>query len=106
MIGTGIDIVYPTRNRELAHRIAEQGCLLSEYPLGMSAVAANFLRRNRLISGLFRGVLMVKRRSFRLPNNGAHDFGAGARSIRYSWLHPFVFVEKMSSTDQAGRQAG
>jgi DNA processing protein len=60
VIGTGIDIVYPARNRELAHRIAEQGCLLSEYPLGTPAIAANFPRRNRLISGLSRGVLVVE----------------------------------------------
>jgi DNA processing protein len=60
VIGTGADIVYPARNRALAHRIAEQGCLLSEYPLGMPAVASNFPRRNRLISGLAHGVLVVE----------------------------------------------
>lgn len=60
VIGTGADIVYPARNRALAHRVAAQGCLLSEYPLGMPAVAANFPRRNRLISGLARGVLVVE----------------------------------------------
>ena len=60
VIGTGADIVYPARNRGLAHRIAEEGCLLSEYPLGMPAIAANFPRRNRIISGLARGVLVVE----------------------------------------------
>jgi DNA processing protein len=60
VIGTGADIVYPARNRNLAHRIAEQGCLLSEYALGTPAIAANFPRRNRLISGLSRGVLVVE----------------------------------------------
>jgi DNA processing protein len=60
VIGTGADIVYPARNRALAHRIAAQGCILSEYPLGMPAVASNFPRRNRLISGLARGVLVVE----------------------------------------------
>lgn len=60
VIGTGADIIYPARNRALAHRIAESGCILSEYPLGMGAVAANFPRRNRIISGLSRGVLVVE----------------------------------------------
>lgn len=60
VIGTGADIVYPARNHSLAHDIAKQGCIVSEYPLGMPAIAANFPRRNRLISGLARGVLVVE----------------------------------------------
>lgn len=60
VIGTGADIVYPARNRTLAHQIAENGCLVSEYALGMPAIAANFPRRNRIISGLARGVLVVE----------------------------------------------
>jgi DNA processing protein len=60
VIGTGADIVYPARNRSLAHRIAEHGCIISEYALGTPAIAANFPRRNRLISGLARGVLVVE----------------------------------------------
>ena len=60
VIGTGIDIVYPARNRGLAHRIAESGCIVSEYPLGMPAIASNFPRRNRIISGLARGVLVIE----------------------------------------------
>lgn len=60
VIGTGADIVYPARNRQLAHLIVDSGCLLSEYPLGTPAVAANFPRRNRIISGLAQGVLVVE----------------------------------------------
>jgi DNA processing protein len=60
VIGTGADIVYPARNRALAHQLAEEGCILSEYPLGMPGLAANFPRRNRLISGLARAVLVVE----------------------------------------------
>jgi DNA processing protein len=60
VIGTGADIVYPARNRMLAHQIAQQGCIVSEYSLGMPAIAANFPRRNRIISGLAHGVLVVE----------------------------------------------
>jgi len=60
VLGTGIDIVYPTRNAELAAEIARRGLLLSEFPLGTPAIAHNFPRRNRLISGLSRGCLVVE----------------------------------------------
>jgi DNA processing protein len=60
VIGTGADIVYPARNRALAHQIAEAGCIVSEYPIGTPAIAANFPRRNRIISGLAAGVLVVE----------------------------------------------
>lgn len=60
VIGTGADIIYPARNRTLAHQIAQNGCIVSEYPLGMPAIAANFPRRNRIISGLASGVLVVE----------------------------------------------
>ncbi len=60
VIGTGADIVYPARNRGLAHMIADKGCIVSEYPLGTPAIAANFPRRNRIISGLARGVLVIE----------------------------------------------
>jgi DNA processing protein len=60
VIGTGADIVYPARNRALAHLIANDGCIVSEYPLGMPAIASNFPRRNRIISGLAQGVLVIE----------------------------------------------
>jgi DNA processing protein len=60
VIGTGMDIVYPARNQALAHELAERGLLLSEFPLGTKPLAANFPRRNRIISGLARGVLVVE----------------------------------------------
>ena len=59
-IGTGIDRVYPARNRELALEIASKGCIVSEFPIGTPVTAANFPRRNRLISGISRGVLVVE----------------------------------------------
>lgn len=60
VIGTGADRIYPARNRELALTIAERGAIVSEFPLGTPANAANFPRRNRLIAGLSRGVLVVE----------------------------------------------
>lgn len=58
--GTGLDVVYPARHRELAHRIAGQGLLISELPLGTRASAFQFPRRNRIVAGLSKGVLVVE----------------------------------------------
>lgn len=60
VIGTGADRTYPPRNHALARELATQGCIVSEYWLGTGVSAKNFPRRNRLISGLARGVLVVE----------------------------------------------
>jgi DNA processing protein len=58
--GTGLDRVYPARNRELARALAEHGVLVSEFPIGTPPAPANFPRRNRIISGLALGCLVVE----------------------------------------------
>jgi DNA processing protein len=60
VVGTGLDRVYPKAHRELAHRIAQHGLLVSEYPLGTPPLTANFPKRNRLIAGLTQGTLVVE----------------------------------------------
>jgi DNA processing protein len=60
VVGTGLDRVYPAKNRDLAHALAERGTLISEFAPGTPPLRANFPRRNRLISGLARGVLVVE----------------------------------------------
>ncbi len=60
VIGTGADRIYPRRNEALARRIAERGCIVSEYSLGTPPLSANFPRRNRIISGLAKAVLVVE----------------------------------------------
>jgi DNA processing protein len=60
VLGTGIDIIYPRRNESLAQEISLRGALVSEFALGTPPTAGNFPRRNRLISGLARGCLVVE----------------------------------------------
>ena len=60
VVGTGLDRVYPRRHLKLAHRIAEQGLIVSEYALGTPPLPENFPNRNRIIAGLTRGTLVVE----------------------------------------------
>lgn len=60
VVGTGLDRVYPSRHLKLAHRIASQGLMLSEFPLGTAPLPPNFPQRNRIIAGLARATLVVE----------------------------------------------
>ena len=60
VVGTGLDAVYPRRNLSLAHRIAAEGLIVSEYSIGTPPMAPNFPRRNRIIAGLAGGTLVVE----------------------------------------------
>ena len=60
VVGTGLDRVYPKKHLALAHRIAENGLIISEFPIGTPPLTANFPKRNRIISGLSAGTLVVE----------------------------------------------
>ena len=60
VLGSGLDRIYPQRSIPLADKIVQSGALLTEYPPGVSALPQHFPRRNRVISGLCRGVLVFE----------------------------------------------
>ena len=60
VLGSGLDVLYPARNRKLAESVVDNGALISEYPLGTRPDARNVPARNRIISGLSRGVIVVE----------------------------------------------
>ncbi len=60
VLGTGIDVVYPKENKSLYDELVKNALILSEYPLGTRPQASNFPRRNRIVSGLSKGVLVIE----------------------------------------------
>ncbi len=60
VLGSGIDIIYPPKNKELFHRVAENGCVISEFPISTPPNRFNFPSRNRIIAGLSKGTIVVE----------------------------------------------
>jgi len=60
VLGCGVDVVYPSENRKLAADLASRGLIVSEFPMGATAFPQNFPIRNRIISGMSLGVLIVE----------------------------------------------
>lgn len=78
VLGTGVDVVYPARNRELYKQILNQGLVLSEYPTGTSPDRAHFPCRNRIIAGLSRAVVVMEapsRSGALITARFANDYG-------------------------------
>ncbi len=60
VLGNGLDIIYPKRNKELYKTVPENGALITEYPFGVEPLAYNFPQRNRIISGISLGVIVIE----------------------------------------------
>ena len=60
MLGSGVDIIYPTENLKLSRQIAENGALISDYPIGIPPLKEHFPRRNRIMSGISLGTLVIE----------------------------------------------
>ena len=110
VLGSGVDQVYPAQNRELADAIMANGALVSEYPIGTQPEANNFPPRNRIISGLSRGVVIVEasqrsgalitaqfaaeqsREVFAVPGSILHPGSAGCNELIRQGATPFLSV--------------
>ncbi len=115
VLGSGIDIIYPDRNKDLAARIVNSGAIVSAFPKGTKPLGKNFLARNRIIVGLSKAVLVIEgaRRSGTLSTaswaaNDGKDVFAIPGSEATDWLidqganvakHPEEVIEYLDAAD-------
>ena len=93
ILGTGIDRVYPAKNRELAHQMAKKGLLVSEFPLGTAPQAAHFPRRNRIIAALGRATVVIEaaeKSGSLITARLANEFGRDVMAVPGSIYNPQV----------------
>jgi len=91
VLGSGVDQLYPAQNRGLAHQIIKHGAVISEYPLGTRPEASNFPPRNRIISGLSRGVIVIEagqQSGSLITSTFAAEQGRDVFAVPGSILHP------------------
>ena len=91
VMATGIDRVYPWRHRSLAAELEQTGCLITEFPPGMPPLRQNFPRRNRIISGLSLGVLVIEAA---LPSGSLITAGTAVEQGREVFALPWSMLHK------------
>ena len=114
VFGCGIDQIYPAENRKLAEEIATRGLLISEFPMGAPAYPQNFPIRNRILSGISIGVLVIEAAEYsgtritaRLANDQGRDVYAvpGNVTNKNAW-GPNTLINKAPSSPPHGRMSG
>ncbi|MBW7884826.1 MAG: DNA-protecting protein DprA [Caldilineaceae bacterium] len=113
VLGSGVDQIYPPQNRGLANTVTQQGALISEYALGTRPEANNFPPRNRIISGLSRGVIIVEagersgalitakfaveqgRELFAVPGSILHPGSTGCNTLIQQGATPLLSVDEV-----------
>ena len=87
VLGCGLDIIYPKSNKKLYEEIYNNGLLISEFPMGVPPMPYNFPRRNRIISGLSNGVIVVEASVKQFFNYGKFSVRTRKRCNGYSRIH-------------------
>ena len=91
VMATGIDVIYPQRHRSLAAELEQSGCLVTEFPPGTTPARYNFPKRNRIISGLSLGVLVVEAA---LPSGSLITAGTGMEQGREVFAMPWSMLHE------------